>query len=453
MGDAASVLREEIEPRSVQTVVTSPPYWGLRKYATDSPDEIGREISPEAHVSTLVEVYRRVKDALRDDGTVWINYGFKYVDGRLLRLPGKLADALEADGWYMKSAVVWAKGVSFLDEWSGSVMPESVNGWRWERCRVKVKERADHEMHAQALQDARGYSRTMAGLDARKQRGACDVWRPCPGCEKCCDGHGPDFYVLRQGSWRPTSAYEMVFLLAKSDRYFSDAERVREPLLCPDAADGSRVFGGTNKHGANVEHGDRTTGGTYDSAPPGRNPRNVWAIGTSGTARRHYAAYPEELVEPCVRASTSKTACSVCGASYAPVVERGGADMARRRACGADASGGYEGAGKEPPAIGQSPGEVKRNVLAGMDRKWVADHWPTCEHDDDSGRCIVLDPFCGTSTTGVVALREGCDYIGIDVSEEYLEMSRLRLLECLTGVSERELERGQTSVFAAAGGQ
>jgi len=253
----------------------------------------------------LVEIFRAVRRVLRDDGTVWVNYGDAYSGGGrggnpddsphqkqrtnhgsltvrndrhnpakpkdLLGLPWMLAYALRNDGWYLRSAIVWAKGVSFCDDYSGSVMPESVNGWRWERHRTKTGKRLDADFRSERSLD----HQAEPDPDSEPVGNKVAQYQPCPGCEKCCDGHGPDGYVLRQGSWRPTSAYEHVFMLAKSDKYFCNAEAVREQGECP--AGGHRGKGSENRpeetNGyANKVMGDREYSGT-------RNPRDVWTIG------------------------------------------------------------------------------------------------------------------------------------------------------------------------------
>jgi len=122
-GDTRTLL-PTLESQSVQTVVTSPPYWGLRDYQVDG--QLGLEATPEAYVTALVEVFREVNRVLRDDGTVWLNLGDSFQDKQLLGIPWRVAFALQADGWYLRSDIVWAKGVSFCPSYSGSVMPEPV---------------------------------------------------------------------------------------------------------------------------------------------------------------------------------------------------------------------------------------------------------------------------------------------------------------------------------------
>lgn len=148
-GDARVVL-QSLDTESIQCCVTSPPYWGLRDY--DHPDQIGAEPSPEHYVQNLIEVFRQVRRVLRDDGTLWLNVGDAYArngghgrcgpnarvgntkrmiqrrnckvpqvwglkDRDLMGLPWRVAFALQADGWILRSHIVWVKKTA---------MPESV---------------------------------------------------------------------------------------------------------------------------------------------------------------------------------------------------------------------------------------------------------------------------------------------------------------------------------------
>ena len=121
-GDVRTVL-PTLDAKSVQCVITSPPYWGLRDYGVDG--QIGLEATPDAYVKTLVAVFREVRRVLRDDGTVWLNLGDSFLDKQLTGIPWRVAFALQADGWYLRSDIIWAKGLSFCPSYVGSVMPES----------------------------------------------------------------------------------------------------------------------------------------------------------------------------------------------------------------------------------------------------------------------------------------------------------------------------------------
>lgn len=114
-GHALEVLRT-LPDQSVNCVVTSPPYFGLRDYGT--PDQIGLEESPAAYIAALRDVFAEARRVLADDGTLWVNIGDSYVRQKnLLGIPWRLAFALQDDGWTLRNDIVWAKP---------NGMPESV---------------------------------------------------------------------------------------------------------------------------------------------------------------------------------------------------------------------------------------------------------------------------------------------------------------------------------------
>lgn len=106
IGDCIKSMQSMPE-KSVQTCVTSPPYFGLRDYGNDQ--QIGLEKTPDEFVNKLVEVFREVRRVLKDDGTLWLNLGDSYGDKQLLGIPWKVAFALQADGWYLRQDIIWSK--------------------------------------------------------------------------------------------------------------------------------------------------------------------------------------------------------------------------------------------------------------------------------------------------------------------------------------------------------
>jgi DNA modification methylase len=113
-GDCRAIL-PTLPADSVHCVVTSPPYWGLRDYGCEG--QLGLEPTPEEYVATMVAVFREVRRVLRDDGTLWLNMGDAFSDKQLVGMPWRLAFALQADGWYLRADIIWAKP---------NPMPESV---------------------------------------------------------------------------------------------------------------------------------------------------------------------------------------------------------------------------------------------------------------------------------------------------------------------------------------
>jgi DNA modification methylase len=180
-GDAREVMRA-MEPESVRCCVTSPPYWGLRDYKCAG--QLGLEPTPEGYVAALVEVLREVRRVLRKDGTLWLVLGDSYAsswpcnrrntmgagslengkrearpprlgslkDKDLVGIPWRVALALQADGWWLRQRIVWAKP---------NPMPESVR----DRCTVSCDEIFMLTRSAKYFYDADAIREPDAGLD------------------------------------------------------------------------------------------------------------------------------------------------------------------------------------------------------------------------------------------------------------------------------------------------
>jgi DNA modification methylase len=252
-GDCRDVLAT-IDAGSVQTCVTSPPYFGLRDYGHNG--QIGLEPTPDEFVAALVDVFREVRRVLKDDGTVWLNLGDSY------------AGSVQTGG--DGSASTLTKGgkshAQYIDRaaprvGTGSAKPKDLMGVPW--------------MVAFALRDDGWYLRDEV------------IWhKPNPMPESVRD--------------RTTKAHERIFLLTKSPRYFYDADAIAE-----DAT--NRAPGNvTHKHTEAYEGGDefsRTKGGLLAvGARETRNKRSVWTIATQPYAGAHFATFPAALVLPCILA-------------------------------------------------------------------------------------------------------------------------------------------------------
>ena len=336
-GDVLNVLKS-MKSDSVQCVVTSPPYWGLRDYGIDpqvwdedvnglfegcehvwgdklsrhsytshsglaqacenydgrkrNPENnsrmndtiafkssqgqfcqkcnawrgsLGLEPTPELFIQHMVQVFREVWRVLRKDGTLWLNLGDSYAnsssggggpvdirtDGRnttpgdkvrgrkqgvntlapglkpkdLCMIPARVALALQADGWYLRSDIIWHK--------------------------------------------------------------------PNPMPESCID--------------RPTKAHEYLFLLTKSAKYYYDADAIREPHKEPWRGKGETDRVNWNTGGIiGRGHQGEYSNGKREYNPSGRNKRTVWTIPTQPYPEAHFATFPRKLVEPCVKAGSKQ---------------------------------------------------------------------------------------------------------------------------------------------------
>ena len=222
---------------------------------------------------------------------------------------------------------------------------------------------------------------------------------------------------------RPVPCHETVFMFSKRQRYFYDAEAVREP-----SESGPSVGGGVT-----------------------RTRRSVWKIATEDYKGDHFAVMPSKLAEVCVLAGSSEQGCCpACGAPHTRIVELGEPlDSAYLRYCGADKTGGTKSKATKDFAgtKAQDASEAKRRILAGSRERKTVDWVPTCKCDaGEPVSAVVLDPFCGVGTTGLVALQHGRSFVGIELYEANLEQARERL----AAVKKVEDDEGETLVEAAA---
>ena len=440
-GDARHLPLRDV---SVQCVVTSPPYWGLRDYGLlplvwDDPggcehewgeqgrsgqrqrsgadcglhegratnklaDNItlnpqtgafcsrcsawrgvlGLEPTSDLYVQHLVEIFREVKRVLRDDGTVWLNLGDSYASGDrstyrsgisdnkghlvqndqarprtpsglkpkdLVGIPWRVAFALQADGWWLRSDIIWSKP---------NPMPESVTD-------------------------------------------------------------------------RPTKSHEYLFLLSKSATYYYDAKAIKEeaesyPGKMPDGWDtGDGAHGTIHRQGREKGRkqdlvGDpRYTGFNARYEPvPLRSRRTVWEIATAPFPEAHFATFPSDLVKPCVLAGTSERgACAGCGGPWERQTET---EYRKNR----------PSAGNDPRSRNEDRLDTARGHGGWQGNNLLADvktlGWrPTCACEMETTRpCLVLDPFAGAGTVPLVAQNLGRVGIGVELKGEYLAMAQKR---------------------------
>jgi DNA modification methylase len=370
-GDVRAALHT-LPCNSVDCIVTSPPYWGLRDYGLPpvvwdgDPScehhwsgsnqstcsacgawrgQLGLEPTYELYVSHMVNVCREMRRVLKPQGTMWINLGDCYnaatnalrvsskhrvgyweaagsmgdrrvkADGLkpkdLVGIPWRVALALQADGWYLRSDVVWAKP---------NPVPEGVRD-------------------------------------------------------------------------RPVRAHEYLFLFAKQARYFYDADAGRE--ISADAI-------------------DKRTRSAEPAARGGHAHHSVWSVPTQRYHKAHFATFPERLVEPCILAGTSAAGCCpVCGTAW------------RRRVClnylnpGNRSTNGPRSEARRH----ESPGYKQRLVRVVGDEVWE----PECNCGHGRMPATVLDPFAGSGTTLAVARRLGRRAIGIELSTDYIALAKDRV--------------------------
>ena len=294
-GDAAEKLRE-LPSESVQCCVTSPPYWGLRDYGCSG--QIGLEPTLNEFISRLVDVFREVRRVLKKDGTAWVNMGDAYAGSGL----SGGTSAAENTGTIVHRGAIGKGRMS-----PAGLKPKDLIGQPW---MLAFALRADGWWLRQDI-----------------------IWhKPNPMPESITD--------------RCTKVHEYLFLLSKSERYFFDAEAIKEPVtgnshargygVNPKAKwktpDGWDTSSGNGGHGTIHREGRekrkipgknsrmnsaKNVGGrppqarqneSFSAAVKGlvetRNKRTVWTVATFPCKEAHFATYPPALITPCILAGS-----------------------------------------------------------------------------------------------------------------------------------------------------
>ena len=291
---------------SVDTCVTSPPYYGLRDYGESG--QIGMEKSPQEYIENLTAIFMEVRRVLKPTGTLWVNIGDSYAGSG----KGPMSLAVAGNG---KNSTLYEKNSKVHEvpkTWDG-IKPKDMIGIPW--------------MLAFSLRANGWYLRSDI------------IWHKT----NCLPESVKD---------RPTKCYEHIFLFAKERKYYYDYEAIQEPLkqiskerYKRGRSDHSKYTGQELHQNINRQRDDFSLFNQEF-----KRKRDVWEVSTNTfRMNEHFAMYPEKLIEPCILAGSAK--------------------------------GG-----------------------------------------------IVLDPFFGSGTTGVVAKKHGREYIGIDINPKYCELAEKRIM-------------------------
>lgn len=364
-GDSLEVLKT-LPDESIDCCVSSPPYWGLRDYGIGG--QIGLEKTPEEYVNNIVNIYREIKRILKKEGTCWLNLGDSYVGGGfgvskdenydlgkqgtnrgtanfdtrkklgslkkkieglkhkdLVGIPWRVAFALQADGWWLRQDIIWAKN---------NPMPESVT----DRC---------------------------------------------------------------------TKSHEYVFLLTKSPKYYFDNEAIKEPTVTRDKTNRDRDSTRLNNTPGRTKMAGLKTN-DYET----RNKRDVWNINTKPFKEAHFAVFPEALVEPMIKAGCPEFICNKCGKTMEKKYKRVDTEIQRPRKFGHTGNNDRN-----------DTGDIYKEKIS----KFIG--YEKCECNVGFSGGVVLDPFFGSGTTGVVAKKLGRNYIGIELNSEYIKIAEKRVSE------------------------
>jgi DNA modification methylase len=380
---SALTLVRRLPDNCINCVVTSPPYWMQRKYGAEG--EWGSEPTLAEYIGNLVMLFREIRRVLHPTGTVFLNLGDKYNGGGngtsqqkqvrhigsgkqtkadefknkdLMLLPHRVAIALQDDGWYVRQDNVWNKP---------NPMPESVED-------------------------------------------------------------------------RTTRSHEYVFLLTKNADYWYDKVAVQQPVMQSSIKRKARAQSSDHKNASgapgqkphsmfrareNVNKQDDSGLRRYAkfneryegmNVPMG-NLRSVWTISPKGFKGAHFATFPKELPDLCIRAGCPPQVCACCGAPFKRHVRKifvPQPDVSAER--------GLKGApGQKATDRNSKPRGYTRIESLG----WKA----TCSCHADARPGVVFDPFMGSGTTAVVAVELERYFIGTELKPDYAQMARERVAE------------------------
>ncbi len=416
---------------------------------------LGLEPSVEMYVEHLVEVFREVWRVLRPDGTLWLNMGDSYVGSwgnyhpfgtggqrskqterwerpgyadthrrpptanmltglkrkDLIGMPWRVAFALQADGWWLRSDIVWSKP---------NPMPES----------VKDRPTRAHEYLFLLTRSERYYYDHVAVREPMAESSLVRIsqpsfWEQTGGPKDYgTSGVNPSRSgrrALENFARRTPAGWNVNHDISNLRGQYPQR---RDPGRSQGLAEVDAGFKRQKKRGhPHLQDGHLDEGTKAEQQSAGANRRDVWHIATQPFPGSHFATFPITLVEPCILAGTSERGvCSDCGAPYRRI-------QSRQETLPHDADREYGS------ARGQRMGQVRDALRARGrtdDNPFVIPEivgWePTCDHDAEVVPATVLDPFCGSGTTGVVALRHGRSFIGIELNPEYIDLAEERIV-------------------------
>lgn len=403
---------------------------------------LGAEPTPEMFIQHLRMIFAELSEVLRDDGTIWLNLGDSY------------AGSGGAGGDYSAGGIKAGqpKYRLRLDRQRSGLKPKDLMGipWRaafamqgfsvipattlseWASLLAEAREQNDWQLVASVEQRLRASvfedALRETGLYLRNEI----IWA------KGISGHAVQYgwsggVMPESPKDRFTRSHEHLFLLAKQPHYYLDLPAVAESsVYSPGTRKAVKKGGFNSKYAGNdARKGDEA----FRAIQPTRRRRTVWTVPIKPFKGAHFAVMPEALVEPCILAGTAEKVCSACGSPWerkakalpdaTPVI----AESLRR--AGADSNGEYNGQATKDyhSGLAQNPSDVKRRTLESMKRTLRTQYaWESsCSCDAEPMPATVLDPFNGSGTTGVVALRHGRRYIGIELNPDYIRIAEERI--------------------------
>ena len=424
---------------------------------------IGLEPTLGQWLANMVAIFREVRRVLRPDGTAWVNMGDSYahsgasgggtpsghpdagranakaaqgqIDRRagtglkakdIVGQPWRLAFALQDDGWYLRGENIWAKPnpmpESVLDrptrahEYVFQLSPSARYFYDRDAVRTPYTEASLKRIEQPTFWEQEGGEKDYGRTGTNPNRSARQTLENV--AKRMRDGFRGE-NDERQGAYVNQGELQSNHEVTRKPAGWNDGptedDKVGRYSEQPKKA--KRQRGHARPHqGFDEDWGHRSK---LEQSIFGANLRSVWWIAIQPFAGAHFATFPTKIPETCILASTSAHGvCAECGAQWervtAPTAELEAQREERKRTWEPS-----EGGKEVNTAFSKTPGV--RTEANSLGRK------PTCGCGADVKPAVVLDPFSGSGTTGLVALRHGRDYVGIELNPDYAEMSRERI--------------------------
>jgi len=377
---------------SIDLIMTSPPYWGLRDYGIEG--QLGLESHPQEYLEKLWEIFDECKRVLKPTGCCFVNMGDTYFSGVLGETRNMNRNSTK--GGYAN--VITDESVRKVDGGGAWLKPKNL---------LMIPERFVIGMQERGwwLRNKIVWSKPNAMPSSVKDRFSC--------------------------------TWEYVYFFTKSARYWFDLDAVRDAM-----SPGSDFRGkGDGLTPTAQATGNENLGrGSRGDPALGKNPGDCWRIPTCAFPESHFAVFPPALIRKPIRAGCPAKVCVECGKPWerqVEVVRQVNGETTRHLQSGARRHREAEPQERPPYSQGtiadssdrrSRPLETVFAESIGQERKTIG--WqPTCECGAETEPGITYDPFVGSGTTCIVAKEEGRHYAGSDLSEEYCEMARKRLAQ------------------------
>lgn len=364
-GDALTKLKE-LESESVNCIMTSPPYWALRDYSVEG--QLGLEPTFNEYINKLCDIFDECKRVLRKDGTCWVNLGDTYYT--------KSGSGFNNDNISKDNS---GKGINKANELRGrGLLPD--------KCLTMIPFQFAIEM-------------VNRGWILRNTI----IWHK----RNCMPSSVKD---------RFTVDFEYIFFFVKSKKYWFETQREPHKLVSikrtKSSWDGHREPM-SSYAGMNIEN---------MCHPEGRNKRTVWTINPKPFKEAHFAVYPEELCETPLKAGCPQYVCKKCGYIRTPKMVytekptrtgKGNIQLEKDKKRGLLATQGGTSSSRPDESVYRTP------------QKQIG--WDKCKCNAGFEGGVVLDPFFGSGTTGLVALKQQKKFIGIELNPDYIKIAEKRL--------------------------